>query len=458
MRSGRIADGMRALEAVLASIGMSMPTTPWLVLLSLLFHEVLLRVRGIRFRTRDASELSATTLTRIDIVWSVGALLSMVHPIPAKVFQKKHLLLALRAGEARRVARGMAVEAATGSFPGAPAHARNERRLRATQELAKRLDDPYSIAWALGAEGSSAYFEGRFRTALECCDRSVTVLRDRCNGAQWEIATSSTIASWALFQLGELQELGRRVTALTQEARDRGDNYMLTNARIGSSNAVWLAADDPDGAERDLADAMAQWGTDEQRVQQYHDLFARVHIQLYRGRAREALALIDARWRSLAKAHLLRIQLVRVIMHQLRARAALALSATSELGGATSIALAKAALRDARSILRERLPWATPLARLVEATVCSRRGERDQAIGLLDEAARDLAARDMILWSAAGTRRRGELVGGEQGHALVAEADTTMRGQGVKQPAKYAAMLMPGFPETEKSSETPSSN
>ncbi len=445
LRSGRISEGMRAIDDVLATIGMKMPTTPWMILLSLLFHELVLRVRGLRFQTRDASEISASALTRIDIVWSVGSLLSTVHPMPAKVFQKKHLLLALRAGEPGRIVRGLAVETGSGSFPGVPAHARNEKRLRATQELSRRLNDPYSTAWTLLAEGSASYFEGRFRNAFEHCDRAGTGFRDRCNGALWEIATTSTIGSWALFQLGEMAELSRRVAALTQEARERGDLYLLTSSRIGMANSIRLAADDPDGAERDLADAMAQWGSPDQQVQQYHELFARVQIELYRKRGREALALIDGRWRLLEQAHLLRIQVVRMMLFHVRARAAVAAVAAKEVEGAAAVALVESALRDVRAIERDELRWATPLARLIEAAVQARKGDRPGAIALLTEATIDFDASDMSLWSAAAARRRGELLGGDAGRALIDGADAKMRAQGVKDPARYCGMLAPGF-------------
>ena len=57
---------------------------PWLVLYLLVFYGIALRLRGLRFRTRDKSELSAAELTRVDIYWSVGATLRVVRPLAAK--------------------------------------------------------------------------------------------------------------------------------------------------------------------------------------------------------------------------------------------------------------------------------------------------------------------------------------------------------------------------------------
>src|SRR5262249_57054685 len=71
-----------------------------------------LRLRGLRFRERDAGQVSAEQLTRVDICWSAAVGLSIVDTVRAADFQTRNLLLALRAGEPYRVARALAWEAA----------------------------------------------------------------------------------------------------------------------------------------------------------------------------------------------------------------------------------------------------------------------------------------------------------------------------------------------------------
>ncbi len=41
------------------------------------------------------------------------------------------------------------------------------------------------------------------------------------------------------------------------------------------------------------------------------------------------------------------------------------------------------------------------------------------------------------------------MLGGEEGRALVEEADAKFRAQAIKAPEKYSAMLAPGFPVQE---------
>ena len=54
---------------------------------------------------------------------------------------------------------------------------------------------------------------------------------------------------------------------------------------------------------------------------------------------------------------------------------------------------------------------------------------------------------DMGLYAASAHRRLGGLLGGEEGRALIAQADAWMTGQGISNPACMAAGIAPGFPD-----------
>ena len=51
----------------------------------------------------------------------------------------------------------------------------------------------------------------------------------------------------------------------------------------------------------------------------------------------------------------------------------------------------------------------------------------------------------MGIYAALARRHLGKLVGGDEGHTLIARADDWMTGQGIKNPARMAAGITPGF-------------
>ena len=73
-------------------------------------------------------------------------------------------------------------------------------------------------------------------------------------------------------------------------------------------------------------------------------------------------------------------------------------------------------------------------------------GQPDAARVRMGEAAALFQAQEMGLHAAVARRRQGVLLGGDEGRALVAEADAWMAGQQVRNPARLAAVLAPGFP------------
>jgi hypothetical protein len=105
--------------------------------------------------------------------------------------------------------------------------------------------------------------------------------------------------------------------------------------------------------------------------------------------------------------------------------------------------LVDVARHDARKLWREGAAWAQALSRLLQAGAARRRGE-DAAAVLRDAAARCDAVQ-MGLYAAAARWQLGWLESGGAGAALATEAAEWMRRQRVANPARMAALLVPGF-------------
>ncbi|HEY7509434.1 MAG TPA: AAA family ATPase, partial [Vicinamibacteria bacterium] len=442
LRAGHVDLGLEAIVAVLRSLGMGLARSPRRALVSLMLRRLWLRVRGLEFRERDAGAVPPGELIRIDACWSVAIGLSLVDTVRAADFQARHLLRALRAGEPYRIARALALESGHSAAGGAPAQARTQGLVTKASRLAERLQHPHALGLASSMAGLTACLEGRFQTALARCDEAARILRERCTGVAQELDTAHSYALMALSYLGETRELARRLPALRQDAADRGDLFGSIRLRTRGLCFSLLAADDPEQALSEVEQAIATWSQRAFHNPHYNALWARATVALYRGDGGRTLALLKEHGPALRRSMVLRAQFARIEVLWLRARGALAAAvATPAEDPAPRLA---AAGTEARRLRGEGAPWANALAGLVQSAVCAWQGDRARAVLLLEEAGQAAGAAHMGLHAAAARRRRGELIGGADGEALVREADAWMRGQDVRDPGRMAALIAPG--------------
>ncbi|HTP32062.1 MAG TPA: protein kinase [Candidatus Acidoferrales bacterium] len=444
LMSGHLEQGIGVLRDVLAASGMRLARSPWRALLSLLLRRVWIRIRGLGFVEREARSIPVRDLVGVDTCWSVAQGLGVVDTIRAADFQARHLLLALRAGDPYRVSRALAVEAGYHALSGGRQRLHTQSLLETNRALAQRIQQqqPHALGLATMVEGMAAFLEGRWSDARELHEQAETVLRERCVGVAWELATVHLMSSVALFFLGEFESLTRRLPVLLKQAEARGDLYEATDLKIRISHANWLAVDQPDAARREVKDAISRWPAGEFYVQHWWALIANVEIALYSGENEAAWGLVLEQWPLLSRSFLLRVQYIRIESLYHRAAAALAVAADTP-GSPRANVLLKQAQKDARRILRERMPWSDPLGHVLHAGVVSMRGDRNRAIELVHLAESGFDRAHMRLFAAAARRRRGELLGGGPGRELAESADAWMANQKIRNSARMAAMLVP---------------
>ncbi len=411
LRAGHIDEGMDQLRTVLATIGLPIAATPRRALISLLLHRAQLRLRGLWFTPRREEEIAPEVLARVDVTWSAAIGMAMVDTVRGADFQARCLLLALRAGEPRRITKAIALEAANYAAAGWPARKRTAMLLGMAQELALHVASPYATGLLLGTSGIAAFLEGRWSDARKLCERAELTFRDRCVGAAWELDNVQLFHLWSLAYLGEFRELNLRLPRMIREAEARGDRFAATSLRTGDLSYYWLCAGDPDGALAAADESMRRWTQRGFLHQHWDDLLARCEIDLYRGDGAAAFARMEQRWKSLADSFLLMIQISRTEAHFLRARAAL--SAQLQASGAERERLLKSAARDAKKLEGEKSGWAPPMAKLVRALLAKVHG-RDPLPGLL-AAEEGFAAADMQMHSRVVRRQRGRVLGGDEG-------------------------------------------
>ena len=439
LMGGHIKEGLEVIRSVLSSVGMTLPAGPKRALLSLIVKRIQIRLRGLKFTERNINQIPESDLMRIDICGAVAAGLGVVDLIRGADFQCRYLLLALRAGEPFRVCRALALQIGQIASRGVQSQKRLTQISEQTEALAQRLGDPHAIGLSIWGRGVAAYLMGHWKNAAMLCERAAEVLRDQCTGVTWELAIANRFMLSAMLFMGEVGEVSRRVPSLISAALYQG-NLFAADLRT-RLNLVWLAADDPVRARAEVIEALQAWFHEGFHLQHYTSLQALVQIELYTGDCEVGWRHIHNQWKDLKNSMLMRIQIVRIDAIYLLSRATVASARES---GDTEGRL-RLAEKLARDILKERVPWATPLAYLASAAVAHQRRDNSKAISLLSQAAESFDLADMDLYEAVARRRLGELSGGERGQRDINEADAWMRKRQIKNPEAMTRLLAPGF-------------
>jgi hypothetical protein len=443
LRSGHFDEGLRVLTTVLGGVGLSIPKTPRRALVSLLARRAQIRLRGFRFRERRPDQVAADALMRIDICWTAAIGFGMADLVRGNDFQTRQLLLALRAGEPYRVVKALAVEAGYLATIGKPGLRATTRVLDAAQALAERLQNPHALGLAALFQGYRAFLIGSWTECRRLMEHAETILRDRCTGVAWEVNNARLLCAWALGFLGEIQVLSARMPFYIQDARDRGDLFAMANLRNGLPNIFWLARDDADGAARQIDEAMRGWSQQGFHLQHYYNLHAATDIDLYRGDVRAAERRVAAQWPQLARSLLLRVQLIRINSRHVRARSLVARAAAES--GSVQRGLLRQAEADAGRLAGEALRWPDGDAALIRAGIANARNQPEETARHLRDARDHFLASDMRMHAAAAARRLGELVGGDEGQRLLAEAALWMAHEQIRDPTRMTAVLAPGW-------------
>ena len=441
--SGRIDDGLRTLHEVLGAVGLALPETPTRALVSLLVNRALVRLRGIGFRPRDPGAVSPSELARIDVCWAGAVGLGLVDTIRGAHFQARHMLLALRAGDRYRVARALSAEACYSSTGGVPAHARTQRLLETARRLSEEIGDPRAIGFARGAAGLTSVQEGRWRDGRSHCDAAEAQLRERCQGVAWEVFTAQYFSLASLSYLGEIAEMQRRLPLVLRQAEERGDLNGVTTLKTSLTNIVWLAADAPDEARQQIDEAMRAWSRQGYQMQHYYTWYAAAQVALYLGQAAAAHAHVESGLRALERSLLTRVQLIRVMVRDLRGRSAVA--AAAQARGSERKRLLLQGWRAARQLLGEDAAWAHAYGQVLRAQLFWLEGDHDGAAAGLADAATRLEATELGLSAAVVRQLRGRILGGDAGAQLRGDATQWMRTQQIRNVARMCALVAPGF-------------
>jgi eukaryotic-like serine/threonine-protein kinase len=365
----------------------------------------------------------------------------LVDPIRGFGFLTQELLLALESGEPRRVALGLCHYATNLGTAGQAAYPRATQLLAQAHAIGERLDDPFVLGTAGNCQAAVEMCAGHWRATVSHVTRANDILRQRCNGAWWEINSGFVFAEVALSLMGRLHELAGLIQSEVRIALDRGDLFAATSSRLQRWYAS-LAADDVSQAGAEIRDAIGRWTQRGFHTNHFWALYGETQCELYEGKGAAARERLSRAWPLLSSSTILRIQFLRMLITLQRGTAAVA-AAHARQGDARQ--LLREAEKDASRLAKERAGWADAAASLLRASILGARGRPEESLRHLDQAMRGFDAADMALYAACARRRKGQLLGGEEGQRLIEAAEAAMREQGITNPARWTALYAPGF-------------
>jgi hypothetical protein len=438
---GQIDRGLAAIDDVLGTVGVRLASGPRAALASLALRRLQLRWRGVDIGARPDAPATPGDLLRIDACWSMTVGMAMVDPLRAADVNVRQLLWALRVGDPYRVARALALEAGFSMIiPVGAGGQRVEVLRRQATALAPQAGQHYVSALTSVWAGIGAFVTGRWKESADLCGRALTMLRDHCTGVTWELNLAQNFFLFSLVLLGEMRQASSHLPGLLRSARERGNVYLELELGTRMSLA-WVAADEPDEAERLANEGMARWSQRGFQRPHYHHLLTLIQTRLYCGRPGEAWELVERHRDALRQNQFRRVQHTRIETANCRARCALARAAE----GTDASRMRAVAEREAQRILREGMPWANSYVLLLRAAVAYQTGDARAAVERLGLAIEGFEASDMQLHAAVCRWRLFRLVDGARARALRAEADDYMARQEIRNPVAMARLFAPGF-------------
>ena len=440
LRSGHVDAGIAAMVPMLESKGIMMPRTPRGALFSFLRGRLMLKLRRPRmgFVEHSESEIPQEVIERLDLFWSATVGLFIVDQIRGLDFHMRYLRLALDSGEPFRVACGLAIEAASVATVGGSKRSVS-RLLQRTRDIADRLDRPYLNGFFLVMSGAVALVQGRWSDGLSFFSDAEKIFVETCSGVAWELASVRLNMILCKFNLGRLKEISEQTRRNVSLSRERGDLLSVIGNQAGFSNVTWLLDDDVEGARREANMAIDQWSQRGFHLQHLLDLLAQVQIDLYSNDGVAGYERLLASWRHIVCSGLLKVNINRIMVYELRGRCSIALAKADV--GRRKQAL-KSVKVDSKRLAREQHCHSVGYAHLLEAQVAIIVGDESSMVSNLHAAEELFATADMKLLELLVKSHSSSAERGIERNSCV---DRFLKEQGAKCPENFVRMLAPGF-------------
>jgi tetratricopeptide (TPR) repeat protein len=438
MLAGSFKRGIEVMAPALNELGLKFPASDEEALLAVAKLLPELARRGFEFTPRTERELSPQVVARLDALWMLVQALFTTTPIKGQVFVMHHLLEALAAGEKRRIVVALcaffiSIDLAYSSMGG-----RKPRSLQQAEALCRDIYDPRCRAWLALARGFAFQSEGLLKPASLDFAQAEDLFHHHCSNVPAELRACRLLYARAVALLGQLDDLAI-FDHWAREATECEDVIVATRLRLHLVPRMLMENDVEQVARVLDVDGPVQ----EEGLGLTHmmRLIAGTLHALYSGDTVE-LARLGNAMGEIGRSPLLTIRVWRSDFLLARARAFLGASQ----GQADREALLARTDKVLGALDKLNLECHSDHVRLLRAGVLHSRGEDARAIEVLDAILADAdTGGDGRTVLACARLRRGQLLGGDAGDALVRESLHEIATRGAREPARFVRLYAPGF-------------
>jgi serine/threonine protein kinase len=441
--SGYVQQGLDILRSLLAEIGESLPETQSRALLSMAWNRAQITLRGTHFTPKEEKDILAQDILKIETYRAATITLGMIDYLNGILFQGRWLLLALKSGSAQHATRALCFEAlyhATGGAKGTP---KAKQLIEEARALSTHTPSPDLTAIVLGCDGAVDVYAGQAKSAEEKLSQSEAILLTLGRGVAWNLHNVRYFRLEALRMMGQWGKLGVLREEYRRDALHRDDRYLVATLDFAFS-VLWLVRDDPAQAKKTAAQSL--W-TPPKGVYLFHNLFqldARVQTALYEGEIVAAEAELQKGFEEARQSLMFKVQSLRVEILWLQGCSALALALATR-GSKASERYQRTATDVSRKLAKEGTLFANIRNGFLSAGLATHQRDKARAIEILNATLSLTEANHAYFLAAVARRRKGELIGGEEGAKLIAKADEAMIAETIQNPARMSQTAAPGF-------------
>jgi eukaryotic-like serine/threonine-protein kinase len=456
LHCGLLARGRAVIREVFGDLGLDFPETVGAARRMALGNRFWFTIQLARLRLKDRDAVRPEVLLRLDTLWGARGLL-MLDFVVGDAMISRYAREAGRAGERSHTVRALGLEAAVFANIGT---AWSQRRavslMRRASAVMDRSQDPYDRVVLEVCRAGMAWFAGRWRAAADTARSAIELHRRERGRYDFELAIARSYRLSAMVLLGDIEGTRAETMAALEDARQRGDQYVLRLFCSGYWTYVGLSHDDPDAVIAYSSGLLSEALADRFTSLHWAYFNATANALIYAGEPWQAWSLVVRFWPLIERTGFLHLACIGSHLRDIRARAALAAAsgnrdAPAELARWTRQRLIRIARTDARRIGRTgTLSHAAATAAAISCGIATLRGDMQSARQLAEAAVVGYRSADMALHSAAASLQLSRLAPGREGDELRRSAMAWMHQQSVRNPERMAALIVPLWGETEQ--------